>query len=60
MTTNEAIYLGTGVIIGWVMKIPFLWKWYKELKETKDYHNRRTKAYMEEVKRLEEIYKKYK
>ena len=26
-----------GVIIGWVTKFPFLLKWYKELKKTKDY-----------------------
>lgn len=51
------VYLCIGVAIGWITKIPFLIKWYRELKETNDYKNRRTQAFLDEKKRLEEIYK---
>lgn len=52
------VYLIIGVIIGWITKLPFLIKWYKELKETKDYKNRRSQAFLDEIKRLESIYNK--
>lgn len=54
---TDYLYIISGVLIGWATKIPFLLKWYNELKETKDYKNRRTTAYLDEIKRLEEIYK---
>lgn len=39
-------YLITGIVIGWLFKIPFLIKWYRELKKTRGY---------EEMKRQEKI-----
>lgn len=55
---EKYVYLIIGVIIGWITKLPFLIKWYKELKETKDYKNRRSQAFLDEIKRLESIYNK--
>ena len=37
MSTTEAVYLGIGLLIGWITKIPFLWKWYRDLKSTRAY-----------------------
>jgi hypothetical protein len=28
-----------GIVAGWLTKIPFLLKWYRELQATKDYRN---------------------
>lgn len=56
METYE--YLAIGILIGWITKVPFLIKWYRELKETSDYKNRRTTAFVDEIQRLEKIYKK--
>ncbi len=50
--------LALGIFIGWITKVPLLLKWYRELKQTQDYKNRRSDAFLEEIKRLEEIYKK--
>lgn len=58
MNLHDIGLIVTGIIIGWITKFPLLIKWYRELKETKDYKNRRTQAFLEEIKRLEEIYKK--
>ena len=33
----EYFYIILGIIIGWVSKIPFLLKWYRELQQTNDY-----------------------
>jgi len=55
---EKYVYLIVGVAIGWVTKVPFLIKWYRELRETQNYKNRRTEAFLEEIKRLEQIYKK--
>lgn len=51
-------YFIAGVSVGWVTKFPLILKWYKELKETRDYQDRKRRAFADEVKRLEEIYKK--
>lgn len=50
-------YIIIGILIGWITKVPFLIKWYRDIKETSDYKNRRTTAFLEEIKRLEKIYK---
>lgn len=42
-------YLIIGILIGWITKVPFLIKWYRELKETSDYKNRRTEAFIQEI-----------
>lgn len=42
-------YLIIGILIGWITKVPFLIKWYNELKETQDYKNRRTNAFVDEI-----------
>ena len=52
-------YLFAGILIGWITKVPFLIKWYRDIKETSDYKNRRATAFLEEIKRLEAVYKKY-
>jgi len=50
-------FLIIGILIGWITKVPFLFQMYRELRQTKDYQKRKTEAYVQEVKRLEEIYK---
>ncbi len=55
---QKYVYLLIGVVIGWITKLPFLIKWYKELRETQDYKNRRSQAFLDEIKRLEYIYRK--
>lgn len=35
------LYIITGVFIGWITKVPFLYRWYRELKQTKDYQKAR-------------------
>jgi hypothetical protein len=37
MHYERLIWISVGIIIGWLTKIPFLIKWYRELKETRDY-----------------------
>jgi len=39
-----------GVVAGWITKIPFLMKWYRELRDTKDYQQMRL------LKRYEELH----
>ncbi len=34
---NKWWYLIGGVVIGWITKVPFLIKWYKDLRGTKNY-----------------------
>ena len=55
---EEIKFIAIGILIGWITKVPLLIKWYRELQETKDYKNRRTDAFLEEIKRLEAVYKK--
>lgn len=42
-----------GVAIGWITKVPFLTKWYNELRETKEYkammHEKKIKRRMKEL-----------
>lgn len=45
---NKYIWLGVGILIGWITKFPLILKWYKEIKLTKDY----------QIMRLEEDRKK--
>lgn len=44
-------YLLVGVLIGWVIKVPFLIKWYKELKNTRDYQELKRLEHAEELER---------
>lgn len=44
-------YLLVGVLIGWVTKVPFLIKWYKELKNTRDYQELKRLEHAEELER---------
>jgi hypothetical protein len=37
MHYERLIWISVGIIIGWLTKIPVLIKWYRELKETRDY-----------------------
>jgi len=46
-------YLIVGVVIGWVLKIPFLIKWYRELRRTRSYERMKDLIH---VKELEERY----
>ena len=50
---SEYFYLIYGILIGWATKVPFLIKWYKELRSTNDY----IKA--ERFKRLYKTYYKF-
>jgi len=34
---EKYIYLFVGILIGWITKVPFLIKWYRELKRTNAY-----------------------
>ena len=34
---TKYIYLIIGFVLGWITKIPFLIKWYRDLKKTKEY-----------------------
>lgn len=45
------LYILIGFIIGWLTKIPFLIKWYRELQETKDYKLMMLNKKMEEYER---------
>jgi len=40
-----AIIFFIGVLFGWLLKIPFLWKWYKDLDE----HRKLTKRVIEKL-----------
>ena len=46
-----------GCIIGWGTKVPFLRDWYKAIKETKEYKDRRSEAYLKEIECLKNIYR---
>jgi len=43
-------YLLLGVAIGWAFKIPFLIKWYRELRKTRSYELMKNELHYEEVK----------
>jgi hypothetical protein len=51
-------YLITGIIIGWIFKIPFLIKWYKDLKKTRAYEEMKNIEHVEELKLRIEKFKK--
>ena len=44
-------YILVGVVIGWVTKIPFLIKWYRELRNTRDYQEYKRLEHAEELER---------
>jgi len=48
---QKYLYLIIGVAIGWITKIPFLIKWYRELKETKHYREMKNEIHAEEIRR---------
>lgn len=50
---EEVTYVIIGIVIGWVTKIPFVLKWYKELKSTRTYE------YMQDKVRHKEMVDKY-
>lgn len=50
-------YLLAGIVIGWALKIPFLAKWYKDLKKTRDYQELKRLEHIEELeRRMAEMY----
>jgi hypothetical protein len=49
MSNDMLIGIGIGIVIGWIFKFPFLLKWYKELKETRDYQEMKRKKHIEEI-----------
>lgn len=51
---KETGYLLVGIVIGWVTKVPFLIKWYRELRETNDYKKRKTDAYLKHFENLKQ------
>ena len=50
MNTDIIIGLCIGLIVGWLTKVPFLIKWYRELKITKDYKDVMQKERFERFK----------
>ena len=58
MSAHDYWIFGFGVVIGWISKVPLLWKWYKELRETRDYQDRKSQAILKELERLREAYAK--
>lgn len=48
-------YLISGIVIGWIFKVPFLIKWYRDLKKTRGYEEMKRQ---EHIKKLEERFKK--
>jgi len=46
-----------GCVIGWITKIPFMLSVYKEIKETDEYKQRRSDAYVEEIQRVKDQYR---
>lgn len=50
-------YLIIGIAIGWITKVPFLLKWYRDLKKTRGYEKMRDTIHYEEIKqRYNEMY----
>lgn len=50
---NNYMYLLIGVVIGWIIKSPFLLRWYSELKSTRDYQKAmRYKKYIKTCKKF--------
>lgn len=44
-------FLLIGVGIGWITKVPFLLKWYRELRKTKMYQAMNNAVHAEEIRR---------
>lgn len=49
---ENLIYLGIGILIGWAIKIPFLIKWYRELRF---YKEGKVKLYNKLINSLHEL-----
>lgn len=43
-------YMIIGFALGWATKIPFLYKWYKELRQSSSYEKMRDKVHLQEMK----------
>lgn len=50
-------YLIIGIAIGWITKVPFIIKWYRDLKNTRAYEKMRDAVHVEEMRiRYNEMY----
>lgn len=50
-------YLIVGIGVGWLTKVPFLLKWYKELRKTRSYERMKDMVHVEELrKKYNELY----
>jgi len=47
---NKYWYLIYGFLLGWATKIPFLIKWYRQLKKTRAYEKMQDKIHVAEIK----------
>jgi len=50
---SKIVWLIIGIALGWLLKFPFLLKWYSDLKKTNDYRN------MNDAIRWKEMVEKY-
>lgn len=48
-----------GCMFGWITKVPYIYSWYREIKETDDYKKRKSDAYKEEIQQIREQYRKW-
>lgn len=54
---TKYIYLIIGVVLGWITKVPFLIKWYRDLKKTKEYKKMQDAIHIKEVEeRFKHLY----
>ncbi len=51
-------YLLLGIVIGWVFKVPFLIRLYKELKATRDYKEMKRQEHIKRLEKEVETYSK--
>jgi hypothetical protein len=49
---NTCILIGIGILIGWITKLPFALKWYRELKEYKEDKIKLYNKLITEIKKL--------
>lgn len=58
MTKDEIFWLTIGIFAGWILKVPFLIRWYRKLKVTKEYKAAmKQKEYKDMVRRRKKMFK---
>ena len=48
--TDKYWYLIIGIAIGWITKVPFLIKWYRDLRRTREYKRMQDDIHFQEIK----------